>query len=110
MTKPAFCKIHKVQSFILTSPRFAEAIEHRENLSTDEVITLKIHSYGKIYDYKIDDAFIKEFNLSPVDDEVILRDREKTEKKLNDRLLIQKITRAMKYVCPLCLSEVFKNR
>ena len=37
------------------------------------------------------------------------QDREKTEKKLNDRLLVQKIIRAMKWVCPICLSEVFKK-
>ena len=110
MTKPAFCKKHDVQSFILTSPRFAEAVERRENLSVDEVLTLRIHSYGKIYEYKIDDTFMEEFSLSPADGAVILYDREKTKKKLNDRLLIQKITRAMKYVCPVCLSEVFKNR
>lgn len=107
MTKPAFCKKHNVQSFILTSPRLAEAIEYRENLSIDGIVTLKILSYGKIFEYKIDDMFVKEFNFNPVDGVVMLHDREKTEKKMNDRLLIQKVTRSMKWVCPLCLSEVF---
>jgi hypothetical protein len=105
--KPAFCKIHNVQAFIQTSPRLAEAIEYRENLSIDEVVSLKILSYGEIYEYKIDYTFVKEFNFALVDGVVMLRDRDKTENKMNDRLLIQKVTRAMKWVCPLCLSEIF---
>jgi len=105
--KPAFCKKHNVQSFIQTSPRLADAIEYRENLSMDEIFTLRILSYGKIFEYKIDNTFVKEFNFAPVDGVVMLRDRDKTEKKMNDRLLIQKTTHAMKWVCPLCLSEIF---
>jgi hypothetical protein len=108
--KPAFCKKHNVQSFIQTSPRLAEAIEYKVNLNIDEVVTLKILSYGKIFEYKIDNTFANEFNLAHVDGVVMLRDRDKTEKKMNDRLLIQKVTRAMKWVCPLCLSEIFEKR
>jgi hypothetical protein len=108
--KPAFCKKHNIQTFIQTSLRLAEAIECKENLSVDEVIILKILSYGKIYEYKIDNTFANEFNLSPVDGVVMLRDRDKTEKKMNDRLLIQKVTREMKWVCPLCLSETLEKR
>ena len=107
--KPAFCKKHNVQSFIQTSPRLAEAIEYRENLSIDEVIILKILSYEKIFEYKIDSTFVKEFNFVPVCGVVVLRDRDKKEKKMNDRLLIQKATGAMKWVCPLCLSELFEK-
>jgi hypothetical protein len=109
MTKPAFCKKHNVQSFILTSPRLAEAIENRENLSIDEIVTLKILSNEKIFEYKIDSMFVKEFNSNPVGGAVMLRDRKKTSKNMNDRLLIQKVTRTMKWVCPLCLSEVFEK-
>ena len=110
MMKPAFCKKHMVQSFIQTSPRLADAIEYKENLSIDEVITLKILSYGKIFEYRIDNTFANEFNLSPVDGVVMLRDRDKIENKMNDRLLIQKTTHAMKWVCPLCLSETLEKR
>jgi len=106
MTKPAFCKKHNAQPFVQTSPRLAEAIENNDCLSPDDVVTLKILSYGKIFEYKIDSDFVNEFNIIPVDGEVMLRDRDKQEKKLNDRLLVQKITRAMKYVCPICLSEI----
>jgi hypothetical protein len=107
MTKPAFCKKHNVQSFVQTSPRLAEAIENNEYLSTDKIVTLKILSYGKIFEYKIDIAFVNELDIIPVDGEVMLRDRDKKEKKMNDRLIIQKITREMKWVCPICLSEIF---
>ena len=106
MTKPAFCKKHKAQAFVQTSPRLSEAIENDDYLSPDDVVTLNILSYGKIFEYKIDSDFVKDFNIIPVDGEVMLRDRDKQEKKLNDRLLIQKITGAMKYVCPICLSEI----
>ena len=107
--KPAFCKKHNIQFFIQTSLRLAKAIGCKGNLSIDEVITLKILSYGKIFEYRIDNTFANEFNLSPVDGVVMLRDRDKTEKKMNDRLLIQKVTRAMKWVCPLCLSETLEK-
>ena len=109
MMKPAFCKKHNVQSFIQTSPRFAQAIENRENLSKDEVATLRILSRGEVFDYKIDNTLVNEFNFSPVDGVVILRDRDAPGGRLNDRLLVQKVTRTMKWVCPLCLSEIFKE-
>jgi hypothetical protein len=106
MSKPAFCKKHNVQLFIQTSPRLADAIECTEYFNSDEIVRLKILSHGEIFEYKIDRTFVNELSMIPVDDEVILRDRDEKEKKLNDRLLIQKITRAMKWVCPVCLSEI----
>ena len=109
MSKPAFCKKHNVQLFIQTSPRLTEAIEYNKKLNPDEIVKLKILSYGKIFEYKIDRTFANELSMIPVDDEVILGERDEKEKKLNDRLLIQKITRAMKWVCPVCLSEILTN-
>lgn len=106
MSKPAPCLKHGVQPFVQTSPRLAEAIEFSNHLNSDQIVTLKILSYGKIFEYKIDVAFVYEFNIIPVEGEVMLRDRDREEKKLNDRLLVQKITRAMKWVCPICLSEI----
>lgn len=105
-TKPALCERHNIQPFILTSPHLAAAIKRGDHISSDEITKLKIFSMGKYFEYLIDIKFLKELKITPVDGVVIMRDRDKTEKKMNDRLLVQKIMREMKWVCPLCLSEV----
>lgn len=51
-------------------------------------------------------AYLKEFGIDLIESTIILHDRDKTSKQLNDRLTIQKIVGGMKWVCPVCLDTV----
>lgn len=108
--KPAYCEKHGVEQFVLTSPRLADAIKLNEYFCSDEILKLKIESSEGCSDFFIDIELLKKFKLSEVDRVVTLHDRDKPKNILNDRLLIQKIIRYMKWVCPLCLIEIVDKR
>lgn len=104
--KPAFCEKHGVQQFVITSPKLAAAITRSELIEEADLRKLQIDSFGKTFEYFVDSGFLSEFKIVSDEPTVILKDRDKASKKLNDRLIIQKIVREMKWVCPICLKTI----
>lgn len=92
--------------YVATSPRLAAAISSNESMPPEEIRYLRFRNDGKSYERAVDSNFLEKFGLPVNDAVVILKDRDKALKQLNDRLLIQKIIREMKGVCPLCLDGV----
>jgi hypothetical protein len=106
-TKPAFCEKHGVQNYVLTSPSLANAIEKDSRLEIFNVINLAIESHGKKYNYVVEAEFLRMYiNIPDTETSVLLLDRDKTMRQINDRLIIQKILHDLKWVCPLCLESV----
>jgi len=101
--RPAYCEKHGTQSFVQTSPKLAEESFDSSAVDATDIRSLEIHSSGKIFRYVVDVEFLKGF-MHPSDRiTIILKDRDKALKQLNDRLLVQRITNEMKWICPLCL-------
>jgi len=107
--KPAFCEKHGVQQFVMTSPLLAAAITQGESIKETDLRRLQIESLGKTFEYFVDREFLDEFMIAPDKRILILKDRDKPSKQLNDRLIIQKIVREMKWVCPVCLKAVISG-
>lgn len=103
--KPAICKTHGAQRFTLTSPLLASAISGKQ-LGDVSLKKILIYSNERSNEYWVDDAFIAHFLPHNSDFTVVLHDRDVAQKRMNDRLLIMKITSSMEYACPVCLSEV----
>ena len=110
--KPVFCEIHGVQEFVITSPKLADAIAHGELIAETDLRKLQIESVGARFEYYfVDSGFLNEFQIISDSQTVSFKDRDKVSKQLNDRLIIQKIVRAMKRVCPDCLEiTISKSR
>lgn len=109
MGKPALCKRHHIQRFITTSAKFAAAIANNESVSPEEVRTLQIDADGTIYEKKVDAGLLEQFGFPVTHAVVRLKDRDKSAKQLNDRILILKIRKEMKWVCPVCLRELLHH-
>lgn len=107
--KPGICKKHGVQRFTITSPLLAKA-DFNDNLGGISITKLRIYSSERWSEYWVDDEYLDHFLPKHSHGEVVLHDRDVVQKKLNDRLLITKITSEMKYVCPICLSEIVKTK
>lgn len=103
--KPAFCDRHKMQNFVLTSPSLAAVVKGDQDIFVGEIAQLTIYSFGKEFRYFVDFKFLNSFDIVPENGVVLLYDKDKLNRKMNDRLLIQKLTIEMKWVCPVCLSE-----
>ncbi|WP_151638235.1 hypothetical protein [Noviherbaspirillum aerium] len=108
--KPAYCQKHGVQSFIQTSPRLAEEISGTGSVDDEEIRILQIISSEKTFEYMVDTEFLKGFRLPLEPHTAALKDRDKSVKQLNDRLLVQQVTNEMKWVCPLCLNARRRER
>jgi hypothetical protein len=107
--KPAFCEKHGVQKFVLSSPRLAAAIAQDESIKETDLRRLQIESLGKTFEYFVDREFLDNLLIASEEQILNLKDRDKKSKQLNDRLIIQKIVREMKWVCPVCLSTVISR-
>ncbi|MCY1230726.1 hypothetical protein D9M72_431510 [compost metagenome] len=111
--KPAFCKRHGVQNFILTSSDFSTAIEEGRGINVGDVRVINTSSFDEKMKTFVDKKFFNKFFKDSNALEVFLFDREKHLKKMNDRLLIRKIFSDpdLKFVCPACLREAldYKN-
>lgn len=107
--KPAFCEKHGVQQFIMTSPRLAAAITQDESIKETDLRELQIETLGKTFEYFVDREFLDNLMIASGERILILKDRDKASKQLNDRLIIQKIVREMKWVCPVCLNTVISG-
>jgi hypothetical protein len=104
--KPAFCEKHGVQQFVIASPRLAAAISLGKLIEATDIRKIKIEYLGKKFEYFVDSEFLKEFKIDLNEPTIILKDRDKASKQLNDRLIIQKIAAGMKWVCPVCLNTI----
>lgn len=103
--RPAYCDKHGPQPFTQTSPKLAEKISAISSVSEVDIRRIEIDSGGKSFQYLVDVEFLKRFMLPVDQDIVVLRNCNKGLKQLNDRLIIQKITKEMKWVCPLCFNN-----
>ena len=103
--KLGYCDKHGFQPFVVTSPRLVHAVLHDDLIMEDEICSFKIIEYDRTFDYFVDVGFLKNFEIALTIEPLILKDRDKILKKMNDRLIIQKIIKEMKWVCQEC----FKN-
>lgn len=108
--KPALCDKHGVQQFTITSPSLDAAIARGKLVGSTDVRKLQIESLGKKSEYFVDSEFLKIFHIDLQDPTIILKDRDKASKQLNDRLIIRKIVAEMKWVCPVCLNTILASR
>ena len=107
--KSALCSIHGPQGFIQTSPLLVKAIGESNLNQKMAFRELVIQSNGNRYCYLVDADFLASFGLSVDANEVTLHDRSREKKQLNDRILIQRITGNMAWVCQICLSSLHKE-
>ena len=107
---PRICEIHGRQNHdALVSPKISASMEEAEieqGLSLRQIV---IVSEEKRWSYWVNEAFIHEFIPAASDKEIVLYDRSKKAKELRDRLLMRKIIKAMKRVCPACLEEYLQK-
>ncbi|MEJ2610103.1 MAG: hypothetical protein P8179_08425 [Candidatus Thiodiazotropha sp.] len=104
---PGICEKHGSQNYVLTSPLLEKAIIDGKQIQKTKLIQFKVESFdldGE-FNYVVDIEFLSKFMGVSSDQVVILKDRDKASKQLNDRLLIQEILREMKHVCPVCLKD-----
>ncbi|UOD30429.1 hypothetical protein INH39_01330 [Massilia violaceinigra] len=105
MGKRAPCEKHGIQWFITTSPKLATAIDNSESVSIEEIRIVQIDSDGMIFKNTVDAGFLEELSLPFTHAVVCLKDRDKSAKQLYDRILILKMRKEMKWVCPACLRD-----
>jgi hypothetical protein len=103
--KPAICKKHGAQRFTLTSPLLAKAVSGCQ-LGDVLLKKMRIYSNERWNEYWVDDEFLAHFLPQHSGDTIVLFDRDVAQNKMNDRLLIVKVTSNMEYICPVCLSEI----
>lgn len=106
--KPGVCKRHDAQRFVLTSPRLAVAISN-QILSPLNIFIIRVDCSGSDFEFLVDCEFPEKYGISSGESVIGLKDRDKLAKQLNDRLIIQKMVRDMKWVCPLCLHMVARS-
>jgi hypothetical protein len=108
--KPGLCEKHGAQRFTLTSPKLSAAAVRGEWIQAAGIRKLQIVSLNKNLEYLVDCGFLREFHINIYNSTIVLKDRDKTFKQLNDRLIIQKITGRMKWVCPACLNSIVARK
>lgn len=104
--RPAYCNEHGAQSFVPTSPLLATLIEEKKEIGSEEVCRIHVRSLGRDFEILVDGQFFREFFDDTARGEAFLVDRDKERKQLNDRLLIQRITGRLRWVCPVCLQRL----
>lgn len=102
---PFLCKKHGMQTLVLTSPEFSERTKSCKKIKKSEALLLTIKHVDSDSTYYIDFNFFNEFIPERNKENLILLDRNRSKKELNDRLIIQKILKEMVSVCPECLKE-----
>lgn len=105
-TKPAHCKRHGVQPFVMTSPLFSRIIENNGPTNAYDFCEFRIESLGEVFEYIVDGDFLQKFMGGSMRQVITLKDRDKTAKEMNDRLIIQRIVREMEWVCSKCFQKI----
>lgn len=108
--KPGICEKHGIHNFILTSSDFSSAIDEGKTLDSSDAYKIRTNSLEKINETIVNENFFRRFFEESEGLEVLLVDRERSLKKMNDRLLIIKIFSdpELRYVCPVCLNQLFE--
>ena len=113
MGSPVICPKHGRVFYVATSPILAKALADGEDLSAEiRIVTLEVDSQeelGKTTTYLVDQAFLTKFSLFPIDGVLILKDRSKREKLMNDRVVLNRIFAETIMVCPDCLDELVRR-
>lgn len=101
--KPGICNRHDAQRFVLTSPRLASAVTGGEDMEGLNARTLRIEGATGSFEYLVDSEFLEGLGISSKQSPVLLKDRNRVSRQLNDRLAILRLMRDMRWVCPACL-------
>jgi len=107
--KKAPCKTHKIQSFMPVSPILAEKIKKEKRLNECDLHKLKIYSEGQTFNYIVDSDFLNSFMNQKSSEGNVFYDRDKKNKLLNDRLLVQQIVSQMEWVCVECFNDLVNS-
>ena len=107
-TKPGICERHGRQLFTTTSERFKLAIKQGLSIQGTDLCRLEIWQGNAKTETLIDIEIPLRLQLNIVANTVSLRDRDKVEKRLNDRLAIGRLYREQRghWVCSACLHEL----
>jgi CTP:phosphocholine cytidylyltransferase-like protein len=108
---PLICKSHGYVHGEATSPALWQFIEDQTTVLPKDfrIIRVEIDSlaeYGRVSSYYFDYEYARHFLEIGKTDLVLLRNRSKAEKKLHDRITINKLFRLTKHVCPQCLKAL----
>ncbi|MEJ8851923.1 hypothetical protein [Variovorax rhizosphaerae] len=104
--KPAICEKHGAQAFVMTSPILRDALVNESPI--DRAILREIHitSDEKSSILIVDAEFLEKHTSFDKKTKIHLKDRSVAQKKMNDRLMIQKVYKDLVWVCPICLSQI----
>lgn len=101
-----FCEKHPRQGLVLTSPKFVASAKCNEFVGSDDIRYINIHSDGRMGRNPVDRVFFEKLGFPVEHFFVILHDRDKIARQLNDRMLVLKIKREMAGICTDCLDAV----
>lgn len=99
------CKKHNIAENVTVSIGIRNSMV--KGIFDDEITTITIvnpdENMKKNY-ILVDSDFLRSFGIKK-EEEIILYDRDKKNKRMNDRLLINRLSHQICNVCPQCLSE-----
>lgn len=99
----SFCPIHSVARDATVSKKIHEALER--NIIVDDIVELTIvqpdENMAKQH-VLVEQELLNELGVNNV---IVLYDRDRVNKKMNDRLVINKLSSHLCNVCPICLSQ-----
>lgn len=102
----AYCEKHKRAGHVLTSPKLVAAAKNNEPVDGADIRYIQFNSTDGSYQNPVDLDFFEKLGF-PADQSIVeLNDRDKSSNQLNDRIVIVKITKEMRGVCPDCLEAV----
>ncbi|MCZ3382135.1 hypothetical protein O3S68_07480 [Kosakonia sp. SOY2] len=101
----SFCSVHTVACNATVSKAINEALE--KNIIVNDIIRLTIvqpdDAMAKQH-ILVERTLLDELNIN-CDGEYVLYDRDRENKKMNDRVVINKLSSYLCDVCPICLFE-----
>ena len=99
------CRIHGKEIFFPMSEDFASKVSLGKKIDKDTFAIIEITSEHGKNRYIFSKEYLKRFQIEYPDNLVKLRNRDKVNKKLNNRLVIQQLMKEVKWVCSKCLAE-----
>lgn len=99
----SLCKTHAVAEDATVSKAIKEALKKGIPLKNTRLIVTTCPDENMKKEYiLVDDDLVKALGISE-SERIVLIDRDRSNKKLNDRLLINKLSQHLCGVCPVCL-------
>lgn len=99
-----FCTIHNIAADVSVSTSIRDALEKDSPLKNTRQIVIIQPDEGMKRSYiLVDDDVLDKVGIGEKE-HVVLFDRDRKNKKLNDRLLIRKIDQQLWSVCAVCLA------